>query len=116
MKYPAILQKFDQTQNQSTWDRKQISIGSQIELGIKIQEGDKSRIQNYRGVVISKKNKSYGTSIRVRKCFQKIGVERMFLLNSPNIATLKIIKPTRLKKSKLYFMRNGIVRSSTIKS
>ena len=100
-----ILNKFEkQSYNQ-------IKIGNLIEIGLKIEEGDKNRIQKYKGFVISKKGYGIDQTIRVRKIFQKIGIERIFQLNSPQIAFIKNCKTTKMRKSKLYYLRNKVGKS-----
>ena len=61
-----------------------IRIGDNVKIGVKIIEGNKERVQFYEGTVIAKKNSSINTTITVRKVLQGIGVERIFLIHSPN--------------------------------
>ena len=67
-----------------------VKVGDTVKLGIQIKEGEKTRIQAYEGVVISKKNSGINKTITVRKIMQGIGVERCFLLNSPKIEYLEL--------------------------
>ena len=66
-----------------------VQIGDNIKVGVKIIEGNKERVQFYEGTVIAKKNSSINTTITVRKVLQGIGVERVFLIHSPKIDSLK---------------------------
>lgn len=83
-----------------------IQIGDTVKLGIKIIEGDKERIQFYEGTVITKKNSSINTTFTVRKVFQGIGIERIFLIHSPKVASIEIIRHAKVRRSKLYYLRN----------
>ena len=105
----TILKKFEKKQSHK------IRVGSLIEIGLKIQEGEKSRVQKYKGFVIATKGHGSDQTIRVRKIFQKIGIERVFPLNSPQIAFIKCLKFTKMKKSKLYYLRNQIGKSLRLK-
>ena len=82
-----------------------ISIGDTITLEIKIEEAKKIRIQNYSGIVISKKNTGLNKIITVRKVMQGIGIERCFLIYSPKINLIQIKNSSKVKRSKLYYLR-----------
>ena len=92
-----------------------IQIGDTIRLGIKIIEGDKERIQSYEGTVIAKKNSSINTTITVRKVLQGIGIERIFLIHSPKVASIEIIRHAKVRRSKLYYLRNLRGKASRLK-
>ena len=83
-----------------------IKIGDNVKIGVKIFEGNKERIQYYEGTVIAKKNFSINLTITVRKTFQGVGVERIFLVNSPKIASIKILRSSKVRRAKLYYLRN----------
>ena len=83
-----------------------VKVGDTVKLGIQIKEGEKTRIQAYEGVVISKKNSGINKTITVRKIMQGIGVERCFLLNSPKIEYLEVSRSSKVRISKLYYLRN----------
>nr|YP_009330364.1 50S ribosomal protein L19 [Lambia antarctica]ANN39041.1 50S ribosomal protein L19 [Lambia antarctica] len=100
-----ILRKFAKKENQK------IPVGSLIEIGLKIKEGEKSRVQKYKGIVIATKGMGIDQTIRVRKIFQKVGIERVFPLNSPQIDFINCLNFTKMKKSKLYYFRNKIGKS-----
>ena len=82
-----------------------LKIGDNIKVGVKIIEGNKERVQFYEGTIISKKNSSINTTITVRKIFQGIGIERTFLIHSPKIASLVVLRSSKVRKSKLYYLR-----------
>ena len=86
-------------------DYPKIKIGDNINVGIKIVEGNKERIQFYEGVVISKKNTSINTTLTVRKILDGIGIERIFLLHSPKVDSIKVLRSAKIRRSKLYYLR-----------
>jgi large subunit ribosomal protein L19 len=83
-----------------------IKTGDSVKLNIKIQEGEKIRLQAYEGIVISKKNSNLNRTITVRRIMQGIGVERSFLVNSPKIEKIEIQRSSKVKRAKLYYLRN----------
>ena len=92
-----------------------IRIGDNVRIGVKIIEGNKERVQFYEGTIISKKNSSINTTITVRKVLQGIGVERIFLIHSPKIASIEIIRHAKVRRSKLYYLRNLRGKASRLK-
>ena len=81
-------------------------IGDNIRVGVKIIEGNKERIQFYEGTIIAKKNSTINTTITVRKIFQGIGIERIFLVHSPKIDSITTLRSAKVRRSKLYYLRN----------
>ena len=92
-----------------------IKIGDSIKVGVKIIEGNKERVQFYEGTIIAKKNSSLNTTITVRKVIQGIGIERIFLIHSPKIASIEIIRHAKVRRSKLYYLRNLRGKASRLK-
>ena len=68
----------------------EIYVGDTVKVGVKITEGNKERVQPYEGVVIAKRHGGLNQTITVRRIFQGIGVERVFMLHSPQVASLKV--------------------------
>ena len=87
-------------------DLPKIEIGDTLRVGFEVLEGDKKRIQAYEGVVISKKNQGINLTVTVRATLQGIGVERCFLLHSPKIKSLEVKRSSRIRRAKLYYLRN----------
>jgi large subunit ribosomal protein L19 len=83
-----------------------ILVGDTIKLGFLIKEGNKERIQYYEGIIISYKNRGINKAITVRKVFRGIGIERTFLIHSPKLVSFEVIKSSRVRRSKLYYLRN----------
>ena len=86
-----------------------LKIGDNVKIGVKIIEGNKERVQFYEGTMIAKKNSSVNTTITVRKTLQGIGVERIFLIHSPKVDSIKVLRSSKVRRSKLYYLRNLIV-------
>jgi large subunit ribosomal protein L19 len=91
-----------------------IHVGDTIRVGVKIVEGGKERIQPYEGVVIAKRNGGINETITVRRIFQGVGVERVFLLHSPRIATIKIVRRGKVRRAKLYYLRQRVGKATRI--
>ena len=92
-----------------------IRIGDTVKLGVKIIEGKKERVQFYEGIVIAKKNSSINTTITVRKVLDGIGVERIFLIHSPKIDSITVLRSSKVRRSKLYYLRNLRGKASRLK-
>ena len=92
-----------------------IRIGDNVKVGVKIIEGNKERVQFYEGTVIAKKNSSINTTITVRKVLQGIGVERIFLIHSPKVDSIQVLRSSKVRRSKLYYLRNLKGKASRLK-
>ena len=92
-----------------------IKIGDNVKIGVKIIEGNKERVQFYEGIVIAKKNSSINTTVTVRKVLQGIGIERVFLIHSPKIDSIQILRSSKVRRSKLYYLRNLKGKASRLK-
>jgi len=88
--------------------------GDTIKVGVKIFDGKRERIQYFEGVCISKKNRNINSSFTVRKISFGEGVERTFALYSPIVGSVKIIRSGKVKKSKLYYLRDRKGKSARI--
>nr|YP_011007043.1 50S ribosomal protein L19 [Phaeostrophion irregulare]WAM64330.1 50S ribosomal protein L19 [Phaeostrophion irregulare] len=96
-------------------DLTQLNIGDLVKIGVYIKEGNKDRVQYYQGLILGKNNTGINLSITVRKVFQGIGVERKFLVHSPKFESVEIIKSSRVRRAKLYYLRNFSERGSRLK-
>jgi large subunit ribosomal protein L19 len=83
-----------------------LKIGDNVKIGVKIIEGTKERAQFYEGTIIAKKNTSINTTITVRKTLQGIGIERIFLIHSPKVDSITVLRSSKVRRSKLYYLRN----------
>lgn len=82
-----------------------IKVGDTLRLGVSITEGNKERVQFTEGVIIAKKNSGLNATITLRRVMQGIGVERVYLLNSPKLKSFEILRSSRIRRSKLYYLR-----------
>jgi large subunit ribosomal protein L19 len=89
--------------------------GDTIKVYVKVVEGGKERIQPFEGVVINKRNEGLRSSFTVRKISHSIGVERSFLLNSPRIERIEVLRRGQVRRSKLYYLREKVGRAARIK-
>lgn len=92
-----------------------IYVGDTIRVGVVIQEGNKERTQPYEGVVIAKRNGGINETITVRRIFQGIGVERVFLVNSPRIESIKVLRRGKVRRAKLYYLRDRVGKATRVK-
>ena len=105
----AVIQKI--TANKKITD---FSPGDTIKVGVKIVEGKRERIQYFEGVCIAKKNRDLNSSFTVRKISFGEGVERTFALYSPNVDTIKVIRSGKVRRAKLYYLRDRKGKSARI--
>jgi len=92
-----------------------INVGDIVKIGYKIPEGEKERIQFYEGLVISKNNRSLGKSFTIRRNVQGIGIEQIFLVHSPKIASIIKKQSSKVRRAKLYFIRSLSGKSTRLK-
>jgi large subunit ribosomal protein L19 len=96
-------------------DLPEIYVGDTIRVGVRIQEGGKERVQPYEGTVIAMRNGGINKSITVRRIFQGVGVERVFLLNAPRIADIKVLRRGKARRAKLYYLRDRVGKATRLK-
>ena len=82
------------------------SPGDTISMDIRVVEGEKERVQRYQGVVIARKHGGIKETVTVRKISNGIGVERIFPLHSPMIASIKVIRRGKVRRAKLHYLRS----------
>jgi large subunit ribosomal protein L19 len=92
----------------------EFSPGDTLKVGVKIVEGKRERIQYFEGVCIAKKNRDLNSSFTVRKISFGEGVERTFALYSPNIDSIKVIRSGKVRRAKLYYLRDRKGKSARI--
>lgn len=96
-------------------DIPQFRIGDTVKVHVKIREGDKERIQVFEGVVIRRHRGKMGASFTVRKVSYGVGVERIFPLHTPQIDKVEILRRGRVRRSRLYYLRDRIGKAARIK-
>lgn len=92
-----------------------LNIGDVIRVHVKIKEGERSRIQAFEGTLIAKKHGGISETFTVRRVAHGCGVERVFPVHSPNIDKVEIIRKGRVRRSKLYYLRDRVGKSAKVK-
>jgi large subunit ribosomal protein L19 len=88
--------------------------GDTLRVGVKVVEGERTRVQNYEGVCIARSNKGIGSNFTVRKISFGEGVERVFPLYSPTIETIEVVRRGAVRRAKLYYLRGRTGKSARI--
>ena len=91
------------------------NIGDTIRVDVKIREGERERIQAFEGTVIAKKGSGVAETFTVRRVAYGVGVERVFPLHSPNVAAVKVIRHGKVRRSKLYYLRDRVGKAAKVK-
>mgnify|MGYP006268666139 CR=1 FL=1 len=113
MKAQEIIRSIEAEQIKK--DLPDIHVGDTVRVGIIIQEGNKERTQPYEGTVIAKRNGGINATITVRRIFQGVGVERVFLIHSPRVESIKILRRGAVRRAKLYYLRDRVGKSTRVK-
>ncbi len=95
-------------------ERENFRIGDTIKVHFKIVEGKTERVQIYEGICIAKNNEGIRRSFTVRKISYGVGVERVFPFHSPRIQGIEVVRPGRVRRAKLYYIRKKIGKSAKI--
>ena len=93
----------------------EFSIGDTVRVDVKIREGERERIQAYEGTVIAKKGSGVAETFTVRRVSYGVGVERVFPLHSPNVAAVKVVRNGKVRRSKLYYLRDRVGKAAKVK-
>jgi len=91
-----------------------LRVGDQVKVGVLIREGDKERVQPYQGTIIAQHRAGLNSTITVRKIFQGVGVERIFLIHSPRINFIERIRSSRVRRAKLYYLRDRVGKQARL--
>jgi large subunit ribosomal protein L19 len=92
-----------------------IHVGDTVRLGVQIKEGEKTRTQAFEGVVISMRRSGINKTITLRRVLQGVGVERCFLLHSPKVSNIEILRSSKVRRSKLYYLRSLSGKATRLK-
>ena len=90
-------------------------IGDTVRVDVKIREGERERIQAFEGTVIAKKGSGVAETFTVRRVSYGVGVERVFPLHSPNVAAIKVVRHGKVRRSKLYYLRDRVGKAAKVK-
>jgi len=96
-------------------DLPEIYVGDTVKVGVRIREGNKERVQPYEGVVIAKRHGGLNATITVRRIFQGVGVERVFMLHSPQVASVKVERRGKVRRAKLFYLRDRVGKATRVK-
>ncbi|AUC60417.1 LSU ribosomal protein L19 RplS [Cyanobacterium sp. HL-69] len=111
----AIIQSIEADYMKEKGSLPSLNVGDTIKVGVRIQEGGKERVQPFEGTIIAMRNGGINETITVRKIFQGVGVERVFLLHSPKIADIQVIRRGKVRRAKLYYLRDRVGKATRIK-
>ncbi|MBR3621535.1 MAG: 50S ribosomal protein L19 [Clostridia bacterium] len=92
-----------------------IEIGDTVKVSVRVREGEKSRIQVFEGTVIARKGSGVSETFTVRRVSYGVGVERVFPIHSPNVAGVQIVRHGRVRRSKLYYLRDRVGKAAKVK-
>lgn len=93
------------TQDQLRSDVPEFRPGDTVRVHVRLKEGNKERIQVFEGLVIARKHGGINETLTVRKISSGVGVERIFPLHSPNVAKIEVVRHGRVRRAKLYYIR-----------
>ncbi|MDD2363043.1 MAG: 50S ribosomal protein L19 [Oscillospiraceae bacterium] len=93
----------------------EFSIGDTVRVDVRIREGDRERIQAFEGTVVARKGSGIAETFTVRRVSYGVGVERVFPTHSPNVEAIKVIRRGKVRRSKLYYLRDRVGKSAKIK-
>ncbi|MGZ8326250.1 MAG: 50S ribosomal protein L19 [Allosphingosinicella sp.] len=88
--------------------------GDTVRVGVRVVEGERTRVQNFEGVCIARANRGLGSSFTVRKISFGEGVERVFPLYSPNVETIEVVRRGAVRRAKLYYLRGRTGKAARI--
>ena len=93
----------------------QFNIGDTVRVNIKVKEGNRERIQAFDGTVIAKKHGGINETITVRRVSYNVGCEKVFPVHSPNIESITVIRHGKVRRAKLYYLRDRVGKAAKIK-
>jgi len=108
-----LIQAVEQSDLRS--DLPAFAIGDTVTVHVRIVEGGKQRIQPYQGVVIARRGRGIGETFTVRRIVNNEGVERIFPLHSPKIARIEVVRSGRVRRAKLYYLRDRVGKARRVK-
>ena len=96
-------------------DLPELKIGDTVRVFVKVREGNRERLQAFEGTIIRKKNGGIAETFTVRRVSYGVGVERVFPVNSPNVAKVETIRRGKVRRSKLYYLRDRVGKAAKVK-
>ncbi|MCR4925469.1 MAG: 50S ribosomal protein L19 [Clostridiales bacterium] len=90
-------------------------IGDTVKVHVKIREGERERIQVFEGTVIARKGSGVSETFTVRRLSYGVGIERVFPVHSPNVAKVELVRSGKVRRSKLYYLRDRVGKAAKLK-
>ena len=109
----ALIDQFEKSQQKNKVP--DVYVGDTVRVGVRISEGNKERVQPYEGVIIAKRHGGLNQTITVRRIFQGVGVERVFMVHSPQVASIKVERRGKVRRSKLFYLRDRVGKATRVK-
>ena len=109
----GLIELFEKSQQKKKVT--EVYVGDTVRVGVRISEGNKERVQPYEGVIIAKRHGGVNQTITVRRIFQGIGVERVFMVHSPQVASIKVERRGKVRRSKLFYLRDRVGKATRVK-
>ncbi len=109
----ALIDQFERSQQKKKVP--EVYVGDTVRVGVRISEGNKERVQPYEGVIIAKRNGGINQTITVRRIFQGVGVERVFMVHSPQVASIKVERRGKVRRAKLFYLRDRVGKATRVK-
>ena len=103
------------TKDQIRTDLPAFNVGDTVKIHVKIKEGSRERIQTFEGTVIAKKHGGINETFTVRRISYGVGVERTFPVNSPKIAKIEVTRRGKVRRAKLYYLRDRVGKATRVK-
>ncbi len=103
------------TEGQIKENKPQFNVGDTVKVHVNIKEGNRERIQIFEGTVIAKKGSGVSETFTVRRVSYGVGVERVFPVNSPNVVRVDVIRSGKVRRSKLYYLRDRVGKAAKVK-
>ena len=92
-----------------------VQIGDTVRVHVKVKEGSRERIQVFEGTVIAKKHGGIGETITVRRVSYGVGVEKVFPLHAPTVEKIEVVRRGKVRRAKLYYLRDRVGKSAKVK-
>ena len=96
-------------------EKPQVNVGDTVKVHVKVKEGSRERIQVFEGTVIARKHGGIGETITVRRISYGVGCEKVFPLHSPNVAMIETVRKGKVRRAKLYYLRDRAGKAAKVK-
>ncbi|MEG1557035.1 MAG: 50S ribosomal protein L19 [Oscillospiraceae bacterium] len=103
------------TQGMIRQEKHKFDVGDTVKVHVRIKEGERQRIQIFEGTVIAKQHGGISETFTVRRTSYGVGVERVFPVNSPNVEKVEVVRHGKIRRAKLYYLRDRVGKSAKVK-